>query len=536
MPDCLTPGVFVEEIRFRARSIEDVSTSTFGMAGLASYGPTPYVLTPPNTTRPVVMRPSPTLVTSLAEFERLFGGPGEVGNAGLDDRTNYLAHAARGFFDNGGRRLVVARVFPFELDADAIAPGNFASLTVGNPPVGTFRARWPGASGNEFAISVEPVAHLTVTVTVRWGDRVDTYTDLALDRTHPRWLAQVLRAEDPDDASSLVWFDSGDATPADLLAAFLALNGETFLGGAGEGRPLTAADIAGRVADPDDGTHTPTGLAALAGVDDIAIVATPDAVRLDASDQVTASTHLIAHCERPGAYRFGIVDLPKNSSIAEVRAFRAHFDTSHAALYYPWVDVAAPTATDPGAVLQLPPSGFVAGVYARTDIERGVHRAPANEVIRGITGLHERVADQSALNPEGINVLRFFEGRGDLVWGARTMSSDAEWRYVNVRRLIIHVEHSIDRSTQWAVFEPNDEALWTAVQRTVEDFLMTIWRNGALLGSKPEEAFFVRCDRTTMTQDDLDSGRVICLVGVAPARPSEFVIFRISQLTADVTT
>jgi phage tail sheath protein FI len=203
------------------------------------------------------------------------------------------------------------------------------------------------------------------------------------------------------------------------------------------------------------------------------------------------------------------------------------------------VEILDPTAkNDPGAApatLQLPSSGFTAGIYARSDINRGVHKAPANEVVLGITKFMQNVtyARQAVLNPEGINALRFFPGRSNRVWGARTMSSDPEWKYVNVRRLFIYLEHSIDKSTQWAVFEPNNEALWANIRQAISDFLLVTWRSGALMGTKPEEAFFVRCDRTTMTQNDLDNGRLICLIGVAPTYPAEFVIFRIGQWTAD---
>jgi hypothetical protein len=626
MPEYLTPGVYVEETSFRSRSIEGVATSTFGMSGLTRYGPTPYFLTPPGWPRPLVMVPSPTLVTSFTEFERAFGGLGEVGNDGLLDRVNYLAYAARAFFANGGRRLYVSRVFPYTVDQNGLPTlaDNFAALPVGNPAVATFRSRWPGAAGKEFAISVsfqrsknilipatapdpavlkgvQPgaavetfaspdaipkdtvppvapvpgnvqivaraadgtlgfrgpgntvvapaagagVAHLTVTVTVRWGgQRLDSYPGLELDSAHPRGVANVLQAEDPADDLSLVWFDTGTIPPAsltvgDLVTGLLTLAKEQFMTGGGEGIVLSPSDIAGTPADPDDEKRAATGLAALAEVEDIAIVAIPDAVRFDEAGQETATNSLIEHCQAMKAYRVGVVDPRKDSSISEVRKFRAKFDTTYAALYYPWMDILDPTARpDPGAapaVLQLPPSGFVAGIYARSDIARGVHKAPANEVVLGITGFRQNVTfdRQSVLNPEGINALRFFEGRANRVWGARTMSSDPEWKYLNVRRLFLYLEHSIDRSTQWAVFEPNNERLWASIRQSIEDFLITVWRTGALMGTKPEEAFFVRCDRTTMTQNDLDNGRMICLIGVAPTYPAEFVIFRIGQWTAD---
>jgi phage tail sheath protein FI len=253
---------------------------------------------------------------------------------------------------------------------------------------------------------------------------------------------------------------------------------------------------------------------------------------------VAAVDALIAHCEQ-ARFRFALIDPPENVALAEVRAFRSRFDSGYAALYYPWLRIIDPVqGPDPGlppTPLDVPPSGAVAGILARSDSERGVHHTPVNQVVRGITELVRPVSavEQEVLKPEGVNTLRFFEGRGNLVWGARTVSSDPEWKYVNVRRLFIYLEHSIEKSTQWAVFEPNDERLWTTIQGRIEAFLTSIWRSGALRGSTPEEAFFVRCDRTTMTQNDLDNGRLVCEVGIAPVRPAEFVIIRIGQWTAD---
>ena len=231
-------------------------------------------------------------------------------------------------------------------------------------------------------------------------------------------------------------------------------------------------------------------------------------------------------------YRVAIVDSRKAQSIGEVRQFRAGFDSKHMAFYYPWVKILDPVTRKE---IVLPPSGFIAGIYARNDIERGVWKAPANEVVSGAIGFELMLnkAQQEVLNPEGINCFRYFEGRGMRLWGARTMSSDPEWKYVNVRRYFAYLERSIDKGTQWAVFEPNGERLWANVRRTIEDFLLNEWQMGALLGEKPEKAYFVRCDRSTMTQNDLDNGRLVCLIGVAPLKPAEFVIFRIGQWTAD---
>ncbi|HET6788203.1 MAG TPA: phage tail sheath subtilisin-like domain-containing protein, partial [Aquabacterium sp.] len=297
--------------------------------------------------------------------------------------------------------------------------------------------------------------------------------------------------------------------------------------------------LEGAEADLDHPEVKATGLAALGEIDDIAIVAAPDASSLASDDDIYLATQaLITHAELL-RYRIAVVDGPQESSMNEIREFRGKFDSKYAALYHPWIEVLDPLVpTVPGVPprkLLLPPSGFVTGIYARNDIERGVHKAPANEIVRGLTKFEINInkARQDVLNPEGVNCLRFFEGRGNRVWGARTMSSDPEWKYVNVRRLFIYMEHSIEKATQWAVFEPNNQRLWSNIRSTIEDFLYVLWRDGALLGAKPEEAYFVRCDRSTMTQNDLDNGRMICQVGVAPSRPAEYVIFRIGQWTAD---
>jgi uncharacterized protein len=270
-----------------------------------------------------------------------------------------------------------------------------------------------------------------------------------------------------------------------------------------------------------------TGIAALADEEDISLVAVPGITN------VSVQAALVEHAET-ARYRFAVLDGPRDADIAAIRAHRGNFDTSYAALYYPWVQVIDPFTGDR---VDAPPSGIALGVYARSDNERGVWKAPANEIARGAIGLVRPVShgDQEILNPEGINALRDFraQDRGIRIWGARTLSSDPQWKYINVRRLFIYLEHSIDRSTQWVVFEPNNDALWEQVRRVVEMFLDTEWRRGALLGARAEEAFYVKCDRSTMSLDDLQNGRLICEIGVAPTRPAKFVIFRIGQLTAD---
>lgn len=265
-----------------------------------------------------------------------------------------------------------------------------------------------------------------------------------------------------------------------------------------------------------------------------AIVAAPGTTfRYDqgaAPDAETKVLALLDHAAR--LHRFAVIDSGDLQSSAAVTAMRTSFDSSFGALYYPWVRVVDP---DSGRDVHVPPSGFVSGVYARVDLTRGVWNAPANETILTATGLEREVtrADQSQLGPAHVNCLRRVAGRGVMITGARTLSSDSEWKYVNVRRLLLFLETSIERGLQWVVFEPNGESVWMHVRRLVEDFLVVQWRAGALAGQLPDEAFFVRCDRTTMTQEDIDQGRLVCLVGVAPARPAEFVIFRIGQWTAD---
>jgi phage tail sheath protein FI len=301
------------------------------------------------------------------------------------------------------------------------------------------------------------------------------------------------------------------------------------------GRPLVGGDD--RIGDVADATLVGTdavnprdrlGLYALKNVEAISIVAIPGRTGQRVQQE------LITHCELM-RYRFAVLDSRVGDGVAEVQEHRGLFDSRYAAIYYPWLRIDDPFPENPRVASQVsvPPSGHVMGIYARTDIERGVHKAPANEVIRTINDLEVKLTkeEQDILNPRNVNVLRNFRdnNRGLRVWGARTTSSDPDWRYVNVRRLFIFVEASIDRGTQWVVFEPNAEPLWERVRRVVSSFLTAVWRDGALMGRTPEEAYFVKADRTTMTQSDIDNGRLIIQVGIAPVKPAEFVIFRIGQ-------
>ncbi len=637
MPEYLAPGVYVEEVSFRSKSIEGVPTSTTGFAGMTRFGPVWYSGGPTSS--------EPRLITSFTEFERVYGGlePMRIASTMGDvetDRPPYLAHAARAFFLNGGKRLYVSRVVAERAPAIGANPTLLQRLGVatrsvavgGGFPVVNWHARWPGAFGNVlvrvlpvrtknlayvdpaagvqangvkhgsiveiqspppatppadgaalnaanlYAISIQPngtqqfigtngqpanfpnaplpliqAVDLRVQV-VQGEERLDEYDRVSPFETAVRFIGKILDRNDPEDENAIVWLEIDrtpfrDANPnrglgyAAALVGALVNNPNQRLQGGHDGPmvPVNGArnSLEGRESNPDIVTEKATGLAALGEIDDIAIVALPDGGTYPTliESQVAADT-LIGHAERL-RYRIAVVDAPEGSSITEIRQFRSRFDSKYAALYHPWVEILdplqRPSQGAPPSRMMLPPSGFVTGIYARSDIERGVHKAPANEVVRGLTRFEANInkARQDVLNPEGINALRFFEGRGNRVWGARTLSSDPEWKYVNVRRLFIYMEHSIDMATQWAVFEPNNDRLWANIRYAVEDFLYILWRDGALMGEKPEQAYFVRCDRTTMAQNDLDNGRMICLIGVAPTYPAEFVIFRIGQWTGD---
>ncbi len=280
----------------------------------------------------------------------------------------------------------------------------------------------------------------------------------------------------------------------------------------------------------DEGPGKRTGLQAFNEIDEVNIVAVPG-VTSPAVQQA-----MITHCETLKD-RFCILDPIENADIDAIQAQKNDVvsERGYAALYYPWVKVPIETKDGKGKINLIhefvPPSGYVAGIYARSDTEKGVHKAPANEIIRGSLEISLTITkgEQDVLNPKGINCIRAFLGRGIRVWGARTTASDPLWKYVNVRRLFLYLEESIEEGTQWVVFESSDVKLWARVRQTVSQFLTRVWKDGALMGSTPEEAFFVKCDRTTMTQDDIDNGRLIVLIGVAPVKPAEFVIFRIAQ-------
>jgi phage tail sheath protein FI len=447
--------------------------------------------------------------------------------------VSYLPDAARGFFENGGRQLYVARVVG--------ATARFTSRHVGRLFI---RAVGRGAWGNRIFVRIGRASGSTETNNPDWfqvtllyysvmppvplidplsnepGDRANPYRrepDLVEQfdgLTHASGVANSV--ESVVNASSQLISVSFDADPAPVpqgdVPDFVALGSD------------------GSDGDSVDESAYADSLASLETVDDVALLAVPDEVRFATpatAGPVTAA--VIAQCERRKD-RFAIVSSANGHS--DVSQLKPPQDSAWAAFYYPWIDVHDPLT---GRTLRMPPTGHIAGVIARTDTERGVHKAPANEELRGVTGLEFSITDstQDILNPRGVNAIRDCRaaGRGIRVWGARTMSSDPEWKYVNVRRFLTFLESSIYNGTQWAVFEPNGERLWGNVRASITDFLLPLWRSGALLGTRPEQAFFVKVDRTTMTQNDIDTGRMICIIGVAPLRPAEFVIFRIGQKT-----
>jgi phage tail sheath protein FI len=519
MPEYLAPGVYVEEIPTGPRSIDGVSTSTAGFVGETERGPT-----------------RPLLVTSWADYDRCLGGFLDVPSLNRDNW--YLPYAVRGFFENGGRRLYVARVIGEAAAASSVE-------LAGNPGPTTLVANGKGSWGNNVVVLVKKASAAAVadavSPVVQWF-RIqllyyrDGVPSPFVDPTDAAELANPNRRE-PD-----AFEDFDDLSPVATEANFApaVINGASWLiemsdcQGTPDLVPFPGVSLA-------NGTYVPAarddflrGLAGLGTIQEVSLVSIPDEIAIP-----QLGTDLLDHCDAMRD-RFAILVVQTDSGdLDQVHPLR---DSSYGAIYYPRVRVPAPHLPD-GDVL-VPPHGHLAGIYARVDLQRGVHKAPANEIVLGIvtsdmSGSREPLshtlskAEHDILNPRGVNVIRDFRSnnRDIRVWGARTMSSDSTWKYVNVRRLFIFLEQSIGRGTQWAVFEPNSEPTWLAIRQSVTNFLRTVWRNGALTGATQDEAFFVRCDRSSMTQDDLDNGRLICLIGVAPVRPAEFVIFRILQKT-----
>jgi len=392
-----------------------------------------------------------------------------------------------------------------------IVTNNFGALTDLNPDGG---------------FTTTTVRSCEFDVLASWNGVSEQWRYLSMDNTIPSYYATVI-----NNGSSLLSVPStatGDSTTDDPFIFPSAPDGLNLplIGGTdGTGAPADSGYIG-----TDNGPGARTGIQALTDADDIAIVAVPGITSQNVHNA------LITHCETL-MYRFAILDPAPHAgdnppTLDDIQNQRNQYDTKYAAIYYPRI-VVLDLLTN--ADITVPPSGHMAGIYARVDDTRGVYKAPANELISGIDAIEIKVSkgDQDVLNPypTNINVLRDFtaQSRGLRVYGARCITSDNEWKYINVRRLFIFLEHSLDIGTQWAVFEPNDQALWARLTQSVSAFLNTVWADGALMGATAAQAFFVRCDQTTMTQDDIDNGRLVMIVGVAPVFPAEFVIIQIGQ-------
>jgi phage tail sheath protein FI len=502
MPEYLSPGVYVEEFEIGAKPIEGVSTSTAGFLGEAERGPT-----------------TPDLVTSWPDYQRKFGsffGP-----------DKYLPYAVQGFFANGGQRCFIARIV--DVAGATIAKvnigGNITAQAIGEGLWGTRihiiveAGSTTGFKLKIFYWSTLPPGGLFDPDDVANKDKPkptyrEDYDDLDVNEASPNYFDKRVN----NGLSALITLEASGAATIPPPGAFTLADGA-------DGNPINADDFQGEGA-PNAGERK--GLNALdqSDYEDISIIYAPNVSAFDG-----LLDKIITHCEN-NQYRFAIIDSPQGQGNVNALEPRNDRDTKYAAFYYPWIKVIDAVT---GARKLVPPGGHVTGIYARSDIERGVFKAPANEIVRGAVELEFQITkgEQDILNPRGVNALRTFPGRGLRVWGARTMSSDPLWKYTNVRRLFIYLEASIFRGTQWVVFEPNDERLWARVRQTITQFLRTEWRAGALMGLKEEEAFFVKADRTTMTQNDIDNGRLIVVIGVAPVKPAEFVIFRIAQFTAN---
>ncbi|MFC6705793.1 phage tail sheath C-terminal domain-containing protein [Flexivirga alba] len=416
-----------------------------------------------------------------------------------------------------------------------------------------------GVRSREFGITVRLLRQPDPNVPSRDSQVIDleAYRNVSLDPRHSNYVEKAigsitgpLRKSDHRPEGTSLYLRVADVATTDAVRQSVRLGPETLVDVLPDGRVQPALlrlettpgdDSIGTISDDtyigadNADPEQRTGLQSLRNVDEISLVAIPGRVSARLQQAV------IDHCELL-RYRFAVLDTTPepDDTISDAQSQRAQFDTEYAALYYPWLSIPDPFPTNLADIhdYAIPPAGHVLGVYARTDIDRGVHKAPANEVVGGITGLRRSLnkAEQDILNPYpvNVNVIRDFRdnNRGIRVYGARVITSDPDWKYVNVRRLLIFIEASLDRGLQWVVFEPNADPLWARVRRVIANFLTTVWRSGALEGTKVEEAFFVKCDRTTMTQTDIDNGRLIVVIGVAPVKPAEFVIVRIGLWTA----
>ena len=513
MPEYVSPGIHVEEIELGPPPIKGVSTSTAGFLGETLRGPQ-----------------EPRLITGFEEFKRLYGGfiPTGTGIGNAD-----LPFAIQGFFANGGQRCFVTRITA----ADALP------VTADNDGM-RISGIGPGTFGNRMAIKIEPGSlqdpdgptQLFKLTVLYWDvlpnplvDPTDAAQRLNPNRREPTLLEVYDNLT--DNPASIDFYETRIGGSSSLIGAVRTTTGIPtvrafgLLGTNGtDGGTIVLNDYQGRTLPAlPNGTVYKTGLMGFEEVDEIALVIAPAHHTLQ-----PLTTELITHCATLKD-RFAILHSnPSSDTLANLTNIHPPMDTTFAAFYFPWIMVFNPLINQDS---MIPPSGHIAGIYAKTDIDRGVFKAPANEVVVGATSLQFQVTkgEQDVLNPRGVNCIRVFASRGIRVWGARTASTHSLWKYINIRRFFLFLGESIDEGTQWVTFEDNSERLWARVRQTIVEFLMTQYRIGALMGARPEEAFFVKVDRTTMTQDDIDNGRVISIIGVAPVKPAEFVIFRLAR-------
>ncbi|MDN3265492.1 phage tail sheath family protein [Streptomyces sp. CSDS2] len=511
MPTYLTPGVYVEEVQSGARPIEGVGTAVAAFVGFAETGPFH----------------TPTLVTSWDQYTQLFGGFTE---------GTYLAHSVYGYFANGGGAAYIVRIGGSAQDASAPAAGagGRREARAAQPAElgGFLIAARPGATGVSVEIADadgENPPEDRFKLLVRQGDQVAETYEASTRKNVKGYLVTQARGSRLIEVTEQQ--GATQSRPANQTVPLAEAPAAPAPAGSGAVARLDPSEYVGDAA-------ARTGFGGLETIDEITMVAVPDLMSayqrgdIDAEGVRTVQLAVISHCEQMGD-RVAVLDTPPGLNAQQVRTWRndeAGYDSRYATLYYPWVRVFDPAA---GRNTTVPPSGHIAGVWARSDAERGVHKAPANEVIRGAVDLELRLSkgEQDLLNPIGVNCVRAFPGRGIRIWGARTLSSDPAWRYLNVRRLFNYLEESILLGTQWVVFEPNDDRLWSSIRRNVTAFLTEEWRRGALFGRTAEEAFYVKCDRDNNPQESIDQGRVVCEIGVSPVKPAEFVVFRLAQFS-----
>lgn len=516
-PTYLSPGVYVEEVDKGTKPIEAVGTA---VAAFIGYTEKAVDMRDGETTS---LLGKPTLVTNWSQYVQKFGGFVE----GV-----YTPDAVYGYFANGGGicYIVSLKTLGSSADPDMATKATLALPGPDNKPAKLLdiRAKEGGPAGNNIHVEIkhnpapegDSKAKPTFNLVVTGGGITENYDNMTIGGETD--IATAVKQR-----SRLIEVELTGAAKADMVPAAGAYN---LAGGELKTKAVTIKDYQGSAADR-------SGLGGLEPLDDVTMICVPDlmasyqAGEIDMKGVQAVQQAIIDYCENV-RYCFAILDAPPALMPQEVKDWRftVNYDSSRAAVYYPWIEIADMTGNN-GRTRKVPPCGHMAGIYARTDATRGVHKAPANEVVRGALGLEVLVTkgEHDLLNPIGVNVIRSFPGRGIRVWGGRTLSSDPSWRYINVRRLFNMIEESIERGTQWVVFEPNDEDLWARVRRDVRAFLTLVWRTGALFGTTPDAAFYVKCDAETNPPEVRDVGQMIVEIGLAPVKPAEFVIFRISQ-------